>query len=51
MTFFWCKIRRCLSHRLGQYGVFRDKYRANLTVGKRKLYSSYDQRHAKTEFS
>ncbi len=27
MTFFWRKIRRCLSHRLGQYGVFRDKYR------------------------
>ena len=33
MIIFWRKIRRRLSHCLYQYGVFRDKYRANSTVG------------------
>ena len=42
MIIFWCKIRHRLSHCLHQYGVFRGKYRANSTVSKRKLYSSYD---------
>ena len=45
MIIFWRKIRHRLSHCLHQYGVFRGKYRANSTVGKRKLYSSYDQRY------
>ena len=35
MIIFWRKIRRRLSHCLYQYEVFRDKHRANSTVGRR----------------